>query len=103
MKIQRRLLLLFSLVIVIVPVFNIGGCWTPYMSDLEFMKAVYYANYVHWSWEQRYSAAVLIEFAAISEGSDFSLLDLPTENIEVNDSAGADSGGTSGGGCSDSH
>jgi hypothetical protein len=102
MKIKRRFLVLFILVLVIVPLFNMGGCYEGAASIHKKLKKQYEEDYGTWNWEKRFNMMVALDITAALGDVEFNWLDLPVEKIQVNDSAGADAGGASGGGgCSD--
>jgi hypothetical protein len=92
---SKKLLMALLLIVIVIPVFTMGGC--PYNNDFsnESLLKDYNKNYAKWSWQERYQHAVLIEPAAMLEQVEFSWLDLPVDKIEVTDAASGSTGACS--------
>ena len=85
MKVTKRFMILLILILVIVPLFNIGGCKKTWAGVHTVLKNGYEKKYADWNWEQRYAAAELLNISAYYGDVEFSWLDLPVEKIKVDD------------------
>ena len=93
MKITKQFLVLLILVLVIVPLFNIGGCGQHnWANQYKVTKQIYKAKYGDWTWEKRYKTMRIMELQAMLGGEEFNWLDLPVEKIQVTDTPGETGG-----------
>ena len=100
MKVTKRFIVLFILVLVIVPLFNTGGCNITKANAREFharLKDVYMRRYSHWDWAGRYATLMILDISAeAGEVEDFSWLDLPFITTEITEVTGDPMSGGSG-------